>query len=148
MFQQRPLLLPFLALAVGLTVTDQTGYHVPLYAVAVFLLCLVLSALIRQRTLFAICTPLFFLTLGLSALAPWKTPAVPLCSIGSITPSVPVTLQGVLRSRPVVSPAGTSMVVRMEQLLRAGQPEAVCGDLILYVTTGDVSLCVVTGSAS
>jgi competence protein ComEC len=32
------------------------------------------------------------------------------------------------------------MVVRMEQLLRAGQPEAVCGDLILYVITGDVSL--------
>jgi hypothetical protein len=148
MFQQLPLLLPFLAMAVGLTVTDQTGYHVLLYVVGAALICLVLSAMIRQRTPFVLCTFQFFLTLGLSALTPWKTPAVPVCSIGSITPSIPVTLQGVVRSRTVVSPAGTSMVVRMEQLLRAGQPEAVCGDLILYVTTGDVSLCVVTGSAS
>lgn len=138
--QQRPLLLPFLALAVGLTITDQTGFQLPLYVPAAFLLCLVLSALIRRRTLFEISVPLFFLLLGLCALSPWKTPAVPACSIRSLPASVAVTLQGVVRSRPVVSPAGTVVVVRTEELYRAGGSEAVCGDLMLYVSGGDVTL--------
>jgi len=140
MLQQRPLLLPFLALAVGLTVTDQTGYHLPLSAVAAALLCLVLSALVRRRTLFETCIPLFFFVLGLYLLSPWKTPALSLCSISSLPASVPVSLQGVVRSRPVVSPAGTSLVVRTEQLLPTGRVEGVCGDLLLYVSGGDVSL--------
>jgi hypothetical protein len=74
MFQQRPLLLPFLALAVGLTVTDRTGYQLPVYVPAAVLLCLLLSALIWRRTLFVTCIPLFFFVLGLCALSPWKTP--------------------------------------------------------------------------
>src|ERR1039457_881344 len=109
MIQQRPLLLPFLALAVGLIVTDQTGFHLPLYALAAALMCLVLSALIRRRTLFVICVTLFFLVLGLCALYPWKTPALSACSIRSIPPSVPVTVEGVVLSRPEVSPSGTSL---------------------------------------
>jgi prepilin signal peptidase PulO-like enzyme (type II secretory pathway) len=140
MLQQRPLLLPFLALAVGLTITDQTGYHIPLYVVAAALLCLVLSALIRQRAPFTICVHLFFFVLGLCALSPWKTPTEPSCSLRNISAEVPVTLQGVVRSRPVVSPTGTSLVVRTEQLLHAGHSEQVCGDLMLYVSEGDVSL--------
>ena len=140
MLQERPLLLPFLALAVGLSVTDQTGYHLPLYAVAAALFCLVLSALIRRRGLFVICIPLFFFVLGLYALSPWKTPALSSCSIRSLPASAPVTLQGVVRTRPVVSAAGTSLVVRTEQLLRAGRVEGACGDLMLYVSGGDVSL--------
>ena len=138
--QQRPLLIPFLVMAVGLSVADQTGYHLPLSVVAAALLCLVLSALVRQRIIFQICLPLFFFTLGLSALSPWKNPAVPACSLQTLPASVPVTLQGMVRSRPVVSPAGTSLVVRTEQLLRNGRAEGVCGDLLLYVSGGDVSL--------
>ena len=140
MLQQRPLLLPFLALAVGLTVTDQTGIGLPLYTVAAALLCLVLSAVIRQGTLFLVCVPLFFFVLGLYALSPWENPALPSCSIRSLPASAPVTLQGVVRSRPVVSPAGTNLVVRTEQLFRAGRSEEVCGDLMLYVSGGDVNL--------
>lgn len=138
--QQRPLLIPFLMMAVGLTVADQTGYQLPLTAVAAALLCLVLSALVRQRILFQICLPLFFFTLGLSTLSPWKTPAVSSCSLQTLPALVPVTLQGVVRSRPVVSPTGSSLVVRTEQLLSPGRAEEVCGDLLLYVSGGDVSL--------
>jgi competence protein ComEC len=140
MIQQRPLLLPFLALAAGLTVTDQTGFYLPLYAVPGVLACLVLSALPRRPILFAVCVPLSFLVLGLCALSPWKTPVVPSGSILTIPPSAAVTLQGVVSSRPVVSPTGTGLVVRTEQLLRAGRPEEACGDLLLYVSDGDVGL--------
>jgi competence protein ComEC len=140
MLQQRPLLIPFLVMVVGLTVEDQTGYQLPLYVLTTALLCLVLSAFIRRRTLFDICVPLFFFVLGLCALSPWKTPVASSCSLRSLPASVPVTVEGVVRSRPVVSPAGTSLVVRTEQLLRAGQPAELCGDLMLYITGGDVGL--------
>jgi competence protein ComEC len=140
MFQQRPLLLPFLALAVGLTVTDRTGYHLPVYVPAAALLCLLLSALIRRRTLFVTCIPLFFFVLGLCALSPWKTPTPSSGTIRSIPPSVAVTLQGVVHSRPVVSPAGTSLVVHTERLFRSGRSEELSGDLMLYVSGGDVNL--------
>jgi competence protein ComEC len=83
---------------------------------------------------------LFFLVLGLYALTPWKSPTISSCSIRNTPAAIPVILQGVVRSRPVVSPSGTSLVVRMEQRLRSGRTEEVCGDLMLYVTGGDVSL--------
>lgn len=140
MFQQRPLLIPFLVMAVGLSITDQTGYLLPLYALAAALFCLILSALIRQGTLFSICLSLFFLVLGLCALSPWKLPDPASSNIRFLAASPAVTLQGVVCSRPVVAPAGTTLLVRTEQLLRAGRSEAICGDLLLYVSAGDVSL--------
>jgi len=140
MLQQRPLLLPFLSLAFGLVITDQTGYQLPLPAVSAALLCLVLSALIRRGTLFNICVPLFFFTFGLYALSPWQTPKQSSCSIRNLSSSAPVTLQGVVNSRPVISPAGTSLVVRTEQLFRGNHSETVCGEMLLYVSDGDVRL--------
>jgi competence protein ComEC len=140
MLQQRPLLLPFLAMAAGLTVTDLTGYHLSLYFLAASLPCLFISAFIRHRSPFVICTSLFFLALGLCALAPWKSSTLYPCSIRNIPAALPVTLQGVVQSRPIVTPAGTNLVVHIENLLRSGQSEDVCGDLLLYVAIGDVSM--------
>ena len=140
MIQQRPLLLPFVAMAAALVITDQTGYQLPLSAVAAALLCLLLSALIRTRTFLEICVPLFFFALGLNALSPWKTSTTQPCSIRSLPSSVSVTLQGIVTSQPVVSATGTSLVVRTEQLFRAGRPEEASGDLLLFVSEGDVSL--------
>ncbi|MBK5276950.1 MAG: DNA internalization-related competence protein ComEC/Rec2 [Desulfuromonadales bacterium] len=138
--QERPLLLPFLALAVGLTVADQTGFRMPLYGVAAFLACLILSCLTRRRTLFVVCVALFFFALGLCALSPWKTPQYPSASIRTMAGPQSLTLEGVVRSRPVASPDGTSLLVRTEQLFRGGSREAVSGDLMLYVPEGEVSL--------
>ncbi len=138
--QERPLLLPFLAMAVGLAITDQTGFQMPLYGVAATLFCLVLSCLTTRRILFFCCVPLFFFTLGLCALSPWTTPQTSAASISNSAGPETVTLEGVVRSRPVASPAGTSLVIRTEWLLRGGIAEAARGDLLLYVSEGDVSL--------
>jgi hypothetical protein len=83
--------------------------------------------------------PLFFFALGLMLflLGP---PTTQPCSIRFLPSSVPVTLQGIVTSRPVVSATGTSLVVRTEQLFRAGRPEEASGDLLLFVSEGDVSL--------
>lgn len=140
MLQQRPLLLPFLALAAGLAISDQTGWLLPGPVPAVALLCLLLSALLLRRTLFTVCVPLFFFVFGLCALSPWKNTAVPSDSIRSLPSSIPVILEGVVRSRPVVSPSGTALVVRTEHLIRAGRSEVASGDLLLFVSAGDVSL--------
>jgi hypothetical protein len=146
MIKQRPLLLPFVAMAAGLAVTDQTGYHLPVSAVAAALLCLLLSAQVRSRTILEIGVPLFFFVLGLYALSPWKTPATPPGSIWLFPSSLPLTLQGIVTSRPTISAAGTSLVVRTEQLFRAGRPEVASGNLLLVKEMS--ACCEATGSAS
>ena len=102
---ERPLLFPFLALASGLALSDQSGFQLPLYAVVAILLCLALSCLGPRRGLFVCCLFLSFLALGLCALSPWKIAHYPSESIHNCASTLPVTLEGIVRSRPIVSPA-------------------------------------------
>jgi competence protein ComEC len=135
-----PLLLPLLALATGLVAADQTGLRLPGFAAVAILLCLAVSCMVRRQALFVVCVPLCFFALGLSTLTHWKAVTYPPDSIRTLAGPAAVTLEGVVRSRPVVSPAGTSLLIRTEQLLKGGRVEVVSGDLLLYVSEGDVSL--------
>lgn len=139
MLQHRPLLLPFLAVAAGLAICDQTGFQLPYSSLAAILVCLIISSLIRWRPPFVICTFLFFCAWGLCALSPWKSPQLPSHSITYRAASSPLTVEGVVQSRPVISPAGNNLVMRTEKIFRDGRIEPVCGDLILYVSKGDVN---------
>jgi competence protein ComEC len=140
MLQHWPLLLPFLAMAAGLVISDQTGLQLPLSAMAAAMLCLALSCLPCRRTIFSFCVPLFFFVWGLSALSFWKTPPLPRPSIASISPAGAVTLEGLVRSRPVTATAEARLVVRTDLLFHEGRAETVSGDLMLYVSEGDLNL--------
>ncbi len=140
MLQERPLLLPFLAMATGLVISDQSGFLLPYSALAATFVCLVLSSLIRWRPPFVICTALFFCVWGFCALTSWESPPSPPCSIIYRAGSTPVTVEGIVQARPVISPAGNNLVIRTEHVFRDGRTEPVCGDLMLYVAEGDVTV--------
>lgn len=140
MLQERPLLLPFMSMAAGLVMSDQTGFLLPYSSLAAILACLVLSSLIGCRFPFSLCIGLFFCAWGLSALTPWKSPHSSPRSIAYRAAPLPIIIEGVVHSRPIISPTGSNLVIRTEQVLRDGRGEPVCGDLMLYVTDGDVTL--------
>lgn len=139
MLQHRPLLLPFLSMAVGLIASDQTGFLLPYSSLAAILGCLIISSMIRWRPPFVICTALFFCAWGACALTPWKSPPLSSRSITSHAASAPITLEGVVQSRPIISPAGNNLVIRTEHVFHEGRVVPVCGDVMLYVSNGDVN---------
>jgi competence protein ComEC len=138
--RERPLLLPFLAMAAGLVVTDQTGFQMPTSGLAAILSCLALSCLPSRRPFFIVCLTLSFFVLGTSALSPWKNPSYPSGSVRRLSGPAPVTLEGLVLSRPVVSPGGTSLLIQVEQFLNGERAETISGNLMLYVSEGDVTL--------
>jgi competence protein ComEC len=140
MHQERPFLLPFLVMVVGLVISDQAGFSLPYSSLAAAFACLVISSLIKSRPVFVICTALFFFVWGLCALSPWKSPPSSPRSITCRVAAAPVTVEGVVQSRPIISTTGSRFVVRTEQLYRVGIVEPVCGDLMLYVGEGDVTM--------
>ena len=134
------MLLPFLSMAVGLVISDQTGFFLPYSTLAVVFICLVMSSLIKQRLAFTMCVVLFFCAWGLCALNPWKSPQLSPLSITYRVATVPVIVEGLVHSRPVISPAGSNLVLRTEHVFHNGHAEPVCGDLMLYVSEGDVAV--------
>lgn len=140
MLRERPLLIPFLALAAGLTVSDLYGILLPFAAVAAAMGCLALSCLLRGRLAPALCVFVTFLVWGLHALTPWKAPSSSPYSIERHAAPAPVTVEGVIRSRPVATPDGGSFVMGTEAVLREGRPVPASGALMVYVSAGDLPL--------
>lgn len=140
MIRERPLLIPFLALAAGLVIADRSGFLAPVSLPAAILCCLIASCLINSRSTFTVCLPLFFFCWGLSALSPWKTSATKPHSIAGMASRAALSIEGVIRYRPTVSAAGGSLVIRTERVFRERDAVPVTGDLLLYVSEGDITL--------
>lgn len=86
------------------------------------------------------CTALVFLLWGLCALNPWLSPEITSRSIQTKTSDSPVTIQGVISTRPSVSPDGSRFTVDVEQILHGNVAETATGQLLLYVSEGDVAV--------
>jgi competence protein ComEC len=140
MHRQWPFLIPFVSMAAGLAVSDHTSFFISTPVLVAGFVCLNLAAFHRENRLFIVCTALFFCLWGLYALTPWLLPDFPLDSIHRSASDNPVTVEGVIDSRPVVSAEGCRIVVRVEQISRAGNPQKAEGNLLLYVSEGDVAL--------
>lgn len=140
MLRQRPLLIPFLALAAGLTIADVTSFLLPLPVVAAVLSCLVLSAFIRNRLPLDLFTFLFFFLWGLYALTPWKSPSLPQGEISRYAGPEAVIVEGIVASRPSTTLTGSSFVMEVESVLRERSAAASCGNLMIFVPAGEVAL--------
>lgn len=139
MFSQWPLLIPFVSMAAGLTLSAQTGRFCPLTLLAAGFACLLLASFHRNKQLFSACAALFFFLWGLQALSLWLIPGLSPASIRYRTSDLPVTLEGIVASRPTVSPDGSSIIVNAERVFDKNTAEPVQGMLMLYVSEGDVS---------
>ncbi len=140
MTSQWPLLIPFVSMVAGLTVSVQTGILCPLHILAAGFVCLLLSVFQRNGVIFSACVALFFFLWGLYALSPWLTPDISPASINQRASDLPVNIEGIVASRPTVSPDGSSIIVRAENIYNNRRAEAVHGRFILYVSEGDITL--------
>jgi competence protein ComEC len=127
-------------MAAGLTLSAQTGGFCPLTTpLAAGFACLLLASFHHNKQLFSSCVALFFFLWGLQALSPWLIPDHAPASIRYRTSDLPVTLEGIVASRPKVSPEGSSIIIRTERVFSNNLAEPVQGMLILYVSDGDLS---------
>ncbi len=140
MLRQWPLLLPFISMVAGLALSARAFQTCALPTLAAVFICLLLSAFHRDRRLFSACAILFFFFWGLYALTPWFTPDNSASSIRLAASDSPVTVEGIVSSRPAVSPDGSRLVVRTEHLFYKNRIEPVHGMIMLYVSEGDITL--------
>jgi competence protein ComEC len=125
-------------MAAGLTLSAQTCSFGSFSNTVAGFACLLLASFHREKRIFSACVALFFFLWGLYALSPWLVPDSSPYSIRYKTSDTPVTIEGVVASRPAVSPDGSNIVVEAEKLFRNNLAEPVQGKLMLYVAEGDV----------
>lgn len=140
MLRQWPLLLPFISMVAGLALSARAVQTCSLPTLAAVFICLLLSAFHRDRRLFSACAILFFFFWGLYALTPWFAPDNSASSIRLAASDSPVTVEGIVASRPAVSPDGSRLVVRTEHLFHKDRIQPVHGMIMLYVSEGDITL--------
>lgn len=136
---QWPFLIPFVSMASGLTFSAQTGNFCSVTTLAVGLACLILASLLRAKSIFTACIALFFFLCGMQSLSPWLIPDSSPASIRHMTSDSPLNLEGIVASRPKVSPDGSSIIIRAEKLYSNNTAEPVQGLLMLYLAQGDVT---------
>lgn len=115
---ERPLLIPFIALISGLTLSIHFNYSVTLQTVISCFLLLIASVFLRPRLPFVICVALLILTWGLYCTTSWQRPmTLPDYAAAFLTPRT-VILEGVVDSRPAArqkdSGLTTSFVLDLE----------------------------------
>lgn len=135
-----PFLVPFLFMTAGMALSVLNGHFFDITTVAAAFFCLILAAFMPNPRLFSAFTALFFFLWGLSALQPWLSPETSTYSVRNWASSIPITIEGVISTRPSVSPEGSRLTVRIECVITGNQAETVTGLLLLYVSEGDVSL--------
>lgn len=138
MFRERPLLIPFLALAAGLSLADLYGLRPPLSLPIALFVCLVLSCFIRHRLPVALCTCAFFLVWGMYALTPWSAPPASPDNIAAFATRDPVVVEGVILSRPVSGGAGAGFIMRADMVIRDGRTFPASGKLMVRVAGGAI----------
>jgi len=140
MLRQWPLLIPFVSMATGLSVSLLTDQTCPIRVLAACFICLLLSLFLRDQRILAFCMVLFFFFWGLYALDPWFFPVKPSSAIINKASSIPVAVEGIVANRPSVVSEGSRLVVKVERIISANRTEQVCGLMMLSVYQGDVSI--------
>jgi competence protein ComEC len=135
-----PLLIPFLFMTAGMTLSVHGGIFCDLTTVVAIFSCLLLSCFLQYPGFFSACTALFFFFWGLFALQPWLSPEQLPYSVRTKASDRPITIEGVISDRPSVAPEGSRLTVQVERVFSGERAEMASGFLLLYVSKGDVSL--------
>lgn len=140
--EERPLLIPCLALSGGIVLADVYTLALPVTAVTAVFCCLLLSSLVRNRLVMDACIFLFFLFWGIFTLPLWTKPPLSPHAIQSIAGLEPVTVEGYIDSRPVVSSAregiSSSFILETTGAIRNGRPQPASGRVMIYARSGEV----------
>lgn len=140
MFQRWPFLIPFICMAAAMSLSVLSGFSSDISVLAAVFTCMLLAYFLPHPLFFSICSALFFFFWGLTALHPWLTPGPSQQSLSSQVSERPITIEGVISTRPSVSPDGSRLTVQVEGVIKGKQVEPISGKLLLYVSEGDVTL--------
>jgi len=127
-------------MATGLALSAGIDSSCSLLTLAAGFACLLISSFHSNRLIFSSCVSLLFFLYGLYALSPWLTPDSSPASIRYRASDTVVALEGIIASRPQLSPSGSNLIVRTEKLISNDLAEPVRGNLMLYLSEGDLSL--------
>lgn len=140
MSRQWPLVLPLISMVAGLALSLHTAQPVSLMVLSALLVCLLLAAFQSSNGVFSACSVLLFFTWGLCALTPWLAPDISPSALRLAASDSALTVEGLVASRPAVSPDGSRLSVRVERLLQHNRSRVVQGSMMLYISEGDVDL--------
>lgn len=140
MSRRWPFLIPLMFMTAGLTLSALTGRFCDIFTVASAFTCLLLACFLRNSLLHSFLNPLFFFLWGLYALQPWLSPETSPHSIRNKVSDSPISIEGLVSTRPSVAPEGSRLAIQVERVISGDHAEAVSGVLMLYVSEGDVLL--------
>lgn len=140
MSRRWPFLIPFLFMTAGMSLSVFSGFFCDITAVLGVFLCLLLTCFLPGSVFFSVGVALFFFFWGLFALHPWLYPDVSPNSITARFSDTPLTIEGIITSRPSIAPEGSRLTVQVERTFKGGQAETASAVLLLNVSEGDVSL--------
>ena len=140
MSRRWPFLIPFLFMTAGMVASVLYGISSDITLVAAAFLCLLLALFLSDSRLFSLFTAVFFFLWGMFAIHTWLTPETSPFSLRNNASDAPVTIEGVVSTRPSVAPEGSRLTVQVERIIRGNMAETVSGFLLLYVSEGDISL--------
>ncbi len=134
-----PFLVPFLCISAGMSISLFSGYYCDAATIIAAFSLLIITCFLRYSLPFSISIILFFFFWGLYALHPWLAPEISIDSVQSKASVTPVTIEGIISSRPSVSPEGSRITLRVEGISTGKHFASASGSLLLYVGEGDVS---------
>lgn len=133
MFMQRPLLLPLVAMVLGLVSSYLGAFTVTDSMFFASVIILFLTVFISNPIPFILSLLLFFCLWGNYALSFWLSPVMDSHSIRNYSSSKPNVVEGVVISRPVTSGERTSFMLRSRQIIIANKAYPVNGTLLVFI---------------
>ncbi len=133
---ERPLFLPLLSTIVGLVTADLFLYFVPELFLYLSLAATLPFLFLKRNSLFLAALSFFFFSWGNLSLKPFLLQESSTEEIVHMVTDDPVTLEGVIDSRPETSEKGSRLYLRVERLYRDKSYAIVSGRILLFVAEG------------
>jgi len=136
LFRERPLFLPLLAIVAGSAVAWHFLWFVPAAALLPLLLLAFLAVFTASRLPFLLALSLVFFTWGNLSLRPFLAPVFPPEHVVHAAGDMPVTVEGIVESRPETMERGSRLVLAAERVWGEGAPAAATGKILLSAGEG------------
>ncbi|MEI8354613.1 MAG: DNA internalization-related competence protein ComEC/Rec2 [Deltaproteobacteria bacterium] len=133
---ERPLFLPLLATVVGVLLADLFLYFVPDLLLYLSLAATLPFLFLKRRALFFAALSLFFFSWGNLSLKPFLLQGSSTQTVLQMLTDDPVTVEGVIESRPETSEKGSRLYLRAERVYREKSYAIVTGRILLFVAEG------------
>lgn len=132
----RPFLLPLLSLVAGLCSVHLFAFFVPQWILVPCLITVLLGIFAQDNRFFSAPLVILFFTWGNLSLQPFLEPQFTPNHISRFCSSEPFAVEGVIDSRPEMTPNGYRLYIQAENIYKRNACARVTGRLILYVKEG------------